>query len=192
MYKKKTFVVSFHYFSALASIKQGDQTFTIQSLQHNLMHIKTDLHKNSEHQQKIFWTLQIFVTYLPVFVMIISVPRSWNLSQSSLVSRWHSTLSSSSQLHRIFVLDTTFSWTTSGDSLSFSVGSEPQSDVTGDCLDDLFLQGREFSPSEHSSTSTSMSSSSSSPSSKPGGLSLDRRSESDSEGGCILFCRKSS
>lgn len=37
-------------------------------------------------------------TYLPVLVMIISVPSSWNLSQSSLFSRWHSTLASSSQL----------------------------------------------------------------------------------------------
>ena len=31
--------------------------------------------------------------------MIISVPNSWNLSQRSLFSKWHSTLSNSSQLH---------------------------------------------------------------------------------------------
>ncbi|EGI66894.1 hypothetical protein G5I_04701 [Acromyrmex echinatior] len=41
------------------------------------------------------------VTYRPVFVMIISVPRSLNLSQRSLVSRWHSTSRSSSELQLI-------------------------------------------------------------------------------------------
>lgn len=41
--------------------------------------------------------------------MIISVPRSWNLSQRSFVSRWHSVAKSSSQLHKIFVLVTGFS-----------------------------------------------------------------------------------
>lgn len=34
-------------------------------------------------------------THLPVFVMIISVPSSWNLSHKSLVSRRHSTPASS-------------------------------------------------------------------------------------------------
>ena len=38
-------------------------------------------------------------THLPVLVMIISVPSSWNLSHSSLFSRWHSTLERSSQLN---------------------------------------------------------------------------------------------
>lgn len=38
--------------------------------------------------------------YLPVFVMIISVPSSLNLSQRSLVSRWQATCFSSSQFDR--------------------------------------------------------------------------------------------
>lgn len=37
--------------------------------------------------------------YLPVFVMIISVPSSLNLSHKSFVSRWHTTFRSSSQLN---------------------------------------------------------------------------------------------
>lgn len=102
-------------------------------------------------------------TYLPVFVMIISVPRSWNLSQRSFVSKWHSTFKSSSQLHKIFWTfgDNAFSTTISGESRSKSVGSgEPQSDiVVGLCLK-CFGLFRESSLSEHSSTSTSMSSSS--------------------------------
>jgi len=40
--------------------------------------------------------------------MIISVPKSWNLSQSSLVSRWQLTRRSSSQLQRPFI--STFFW----------------------------------------------------------------------------------
>lgn len=48
----------------------------------------------------------------------------------------------------------------SGDSLSKSVGSEPQSEIAGDCLSNLGLAGRVDSMSEHSSTSTSISSSS--------------------------------
>lgn len=39
-------------------------------------------------------------TDLPDLVMIISVPRSLNLSHKSLVSRWHTTCRSSSQLKR--------------------------------------------------------------------------------------------
>ncbi len=39
-------------------------------------------------------------TYLPLLVMIISVPKSWNLSHSSFVSRWQMTSRSSSQLDR--------------------------------------------------------------------------------------------
>lgn len=38
-------------------------------------------------------------TYLPVFVMIISVPNSWNFSHKSFVSRWHCIGFNSSQLH---------------------------------------------------------------------------------------------
>lgn len=38
-------------------------------------------------------------TYLPVFVIIISVPSSWNLSHNSFVSKWHCTGFNSSQLH---------------------------------------------------------------------------------------------
>ena len=43
--------------------------------------------------------------YLPVFVMIISVSRSWNFSHRSFVSRTHSTFRRSSLLHldRIFI-----------------------------------------------------------------------------------------
>jgi hypothetical protein len=99
-------------------------------------------------------------TYLPVLVMIISVPRSWNLSQRSLVSKWHSTLSNSSQLQDIFVLGLGFSGTMSGDSRSKSVGSEPQSEIAGDCRSNFGLMGLADSLSEHSSTSTSTSSSS--------------------------------
>lgn len=39
------------------------------------------------------------VTYLPVFVMIISVPNSWNFSHKSFVSKWHWIGFNSSQLH---------------------------------------------------------------------------------------------
>lgn len=39
------------------------------------------------------------VTYRPVFVIIISVPKSWNLSHNSFVSKWHCTGAKSSQLH---------------------------------------------------------------------------------------------
>lgn len=103
-------------------------------------------------------------TYLPVFVMIISVPRSWNLSHRSFVSKWHSTFKSSSQLHKIFWAfgEEAFSTTISGESRSRSVGSgEPQSDImSGLCLKCLGLL-RDSSLSEHSSTSTSTSSSSS-------------------------------
>lgn len=38
-------------------------------------------------------------THLPVFVIIISVPRSWNLSHNSFVSRWHWIGRRSSELH---------------------------------------------------------------------------------------------
>lgn len=38
-------------------------------------------------------------TDLPVFVMIISVPNSWNLSHNSFVSKWHCTGRRSSELH---------------------------------------------------------------------------------------------
>lgn len=105
----------------------------------------------------------IFFTYLPVFVMIISVPRSWNLSQRSFVSRWHSTFSNSSQLHRIFwtLGDDAFSTTISGESRSKSVGSgEPQSDIVAGLCRKCFCLFRDNSLSEHSSTSTSISSSS--------------------------------
>ena len=43
--------------------------------------------------------MQSGITYLPVLVMIISVSRSWNLSQRSFVSNTHSTIFNSSQLH---------------------------------------------------------------------------------------------
>lgn len=43
--------------------------------------------------------LWICSTYLPVFVMIISVPNSWNFSHKSFVSRWHCIGFNSSQLH---------------------------------------------------------------------------------------------
>jgi hypothetical protein len=43
--------------------------------------------------------VQSCITYLPVLVMIISVSRSWNLSQRSFVSNTHSTCFNSSQLH---------------------------------------------------------------------------------------------
>ena len=43
--------------------------------------------------------VQSCITYLPVLVMIISVSRSWNLSQRSFVSNTHSTYFNSSQLH---------------------------------------------------------------------------------------------
>lgn len=110
--------------------------------------------------------------------MIISVPKSWNLSQRSLVSRWQSTVSNSSQLQRTFgPFGFVFSGSkSSGDSRSFSGGSEPHSEMTGDCRnEDLLLLPtlEDDSPSEHSSTSTSMSSSSKG-SSETGELSLDR------------------
>lgn len=41
------------------------------------------------------------MTNLPVLVMIISVPRSWNLSHNSLVSSWQSTDNNSSQLQEV-------------------------------------------------------------------------------------------
>lgn len=44
------------------------------------------------------WSLNQ-VTYRPVFVIIISVPNSKNLSHSSFVSKWHCTGARSSQLH---------------------------------------------------------------------------------------------
>lgn len=37
--------------------------------------------------------------YLPVFVIIISVPKSWNLSHNSFVSKWHWMGRRSSELH---------------------------------------------------------------------------------------------
>lgn len=46
--------------------------------------------------------MKIFIgsdSYLPDLVMIISVPRSLNLSQRSLVSKWHTTFFNSSLLH---------------------------------------------------------------------------------------------
>lgn len=88
------------------------------------------------------------VTHLPVFVIIISVPRSWNLSQSSLVSKWHSVVKSSSQLHLTATL------TGCGGGLEGESRSEPQSSG-----DNLGADGDSLS--EHSSTSTSTSSSSS-------------------------------
>ena len=48
--------------------------------------------------------MQTCITYLPVLVMIISVSRSWNLSQRSFVSRTHSTYFNSSQLHLSLIL----------------------------------------------------------------------------------------
>ena len=107
-------------------------------------------------------------THRPVFVMIISVPRSWNLSHSSLVSRWHSACNSSSQLHRIFTLAAApaFSSAGSGESPSLSSPcSDPDSEAV--CFGSLLTPSRcscccIFSLSEHSSTSTSISSSSSS------------------------------
>ena len=45
------------------------------------------------------------LNYLPVFVMIISVPSSWNLSHNSFVSRWQSIGNSWSQLHRGFTCE---------------------------------------------------------------------------------------
>ena len=46
------------------------------------------------------------VSYLPVFVMIISVPSSLNLSHSSFVSKKQSTYFNSSQLHFAFIIRT--------------------------------------------------------------------------------------
>ena len=48
--------------------------------------------------------MQTCITYLPVLVMIISVSRSWNLSQRSFVSKTHSTYFNSSQLHLSLIL----------------------------------------------------------------------------------------
>lgn len=50
------------------------------------------------------WCQGITVTHLPVLVMIISVPSSWNLSHSSFVSRWHCRGMRSSQLHEPSIL----------------------------------------------------------------------------------------
>lgn len=50
-------------------------------------------------QRFLFVTRFVFEAYLPVLVIIISVPRSWKRSHSSLVSRWHWTGFKSSQLH---------------------------------------------------------------------------------------------
>ena len=44
--------------------------------------------------------------YLPVFVMIISVPSSLNLSHNSFVSKKQSTYFNSSQLHFAFIIRT--------------------------------------------------------------------------------------
>lgn len=97
-------------------------------------------------------------SYLPVFVIIISVPRSWNLSHKSLVSKWHSVVNNSSQLQEIFAFAGDFSGTIiSGDSRS---ASEPQSETPGDSRGSLGLGREDDSLSEHSSTSTSTSSSS--------------------------------
>lgn len=109
-------------------------------------------------------------TYRPVFVIIISVPKSLNLSHSSFVSRWHCTGRRSSQLHdptifgllcvkkveKIVYLDFIFMFTGSGVSLSSSegLGVVPLElfDVVRGVLD-------KASESLHCSTSTSSSSS---------------------------------
>jgi len=98
--------------------------------------------------------------------MIISVPKSWNLSHRSFVSRWQSAIRSSWELHRILLRAPapTFSSEESGVSLP-SPCSELESDILGgEVLDDFRTMCP--SPSEHSSTSTSTSSSSSSPGSE--------------------------
>lgn len=48
----------------------------------------------------MMWCYKILFTDLPVFVMIISVPSSLNLSHRSLVSSRQLTCCSSSELHR--------------------------------------------------------------------------------------------
>lgn len=65
-----------------------------------------------------------FATYLPVFVIIISVPSSWNLSHKSFVSRRHSTSANSLQHGGDAVGLTTSisSWSASSSSLGVKVG----------------------------------------------------------------------
>lgn len=118
------------------------------------------------------------LTYLPVFVIIISVPNSWNLSHNSLVSKWHWTGFNSSQLHEpcrpglcckhfflVEFIDMIFemalfiiTWTGSGDNRSSSDG------LGGEFIDvsDVVRATLEWaSESLHCSTSTSPSSSAS-------------------------------
>lgn len=47
-----------------------------------------------------FRILSTGYTYLPVLVIIISVPNSLNFSQRSLVSKWHVMVRNSSLVHR--------------------------------------------------------------------------------------------
>lgn len=100
--------------------------------------------------------------------MIISVPKSWNLSQRSLVSRWHSVLSSSMQLQASLVvslLDMT------GVSASRISESSPESEFDPLSENCNFLPFRirlrsaslsDPQPSTSTSTSSEVSSSSSS------------------------------
>ena len=89
--------------------------------------------------------------YLPVLVMIISVPNSLNLSHSSLVSKKQSTWRSSSLLHfglRNLGLSSFFFFFTGGSDVS---GFESR------LLDSSFLIDLVSSESLHCSTSTSSS-----------------------------------
>ena len=52
-----------------------------------------------ERMPDLLYSVECSAAYLPVLVMIISVSRSWNLSQRSFVSSTHSTIFNSSQLH---------------------------------------------------------------------------------------------
>lgn len=58
--------------------------------------------------RRIYKICKKLLSYRPVFVIIISVPKSWNLSHNSFVSRWQWTDNNSSQLHFPFI--STFLW----------------------------------------------------------------------------------
>lgn len=61
--------------------------------------LSSGINKLNEWIKKIANSVQVAYTYLPVFVMIISVPNSWNFSHKSFVSKWHWIGFNSSQLH---------------------------------------------------------------------------------------------
>lgn len=72
----------------------------------------------------MFFKISFSWTYLPVLVIIISVPSSWKRSHNSFVSKWHCTGFSSSQLQE----PTIFGVFCTGSGVRRSSVSEP-----GDC-----------------------------------------------------------